>query len=139
MIGLAQARLRPWGSRAGVRLTEGGPPSDEPPASCDRFVSNYVFDLLAIEEIEAVLREAHRMLEPGGLLCASGLSTGIGPGSRAVARAWSWVQSRAPSLVGGCRPIDVRPLLPAESWEVRHHSKRVRLGMTSEVLVARRP
>jgi SAM-dependent methyltransferase len=137
MIGLAQARLRPWGARAQVRLSEGGPPSDEPSASCDRFVSNYVFDLLAIEEIEAVLREAQRMLEPGGLLCTTGLSTGVGPASRAVARGWSWVQSRAPSLVGGCRPLDVLPLLPEAGWEVRHHSKLVR-GLTSEVLVARR-
>lgn len=138
MIGLAQARLRPWAPRAEVRLTEGGPPSDEPAASCDRFVSNYVFDLLAIEEIEAVIREAHRMLEPGGLLCTTGLSTGVGSGSRAIERAWSWVQSRMPSLVGGCRPVDVLPLLPAGGWEVRHHSKVVRFGLTSEVLVARR-
>jgi hypothetical protein len=55
-----------------------------------------------------------------------------------MARAWSWVQARAPSLVGGCRPVDVRPLLPAGGWEVRHHSKLVRFGVTSEVLVAQR-
>ena len=138
MIALAQDRLRPWSARAELRLTEGGPPGDEPSACCDRFVANYVFDLLAIEAIEAVLREAHRMLEPGGLLCTAGLSTGIGPASRALARAWAWVQSRAPSLVGGCRPVDVLPLLPAGNWEIRHHSKLVRLGLSSEVLVARR-
>jgi SAM-dependent methyltransferase len=138
MIGLAQARLRPWAPRAEVRLTEGGPPSDEPSAAFDRFVSNYVFDLLAIEEIEAALREAHRMLEPGGLLCTTGLSTGTGPGSRAVARAWAWLQSRAPALVGGCRPVDVVPLLPAGDWALVHHAKLVRFGLTSEVLVARR-
>ena len=138
MIGLAQARLRPWAERAELRLSEGGPPSDEPPASCDRFVSNYVFDLLAIEEIEAVLREAHRMLRPGGLLCTTGLSTGIDPVSRAMAHAWSWLQSRVPSMVGGCRPVDVLPLLAAEKWEVRHHSKLVRFGVTSECLVAER-
>jgi SAM-dependent methyltransferase len=138
MIAIARARLRPWAPRAEVLLCEGGPPSDEPPASFDRFVSNYVFDLLAIDEIEAVLREAHRMLEPGGLLCTTGLSTGTGPASRAVAWAWSFVQSRAPALVGGCRPVDVRPLLPAGGWEVGHHSKLVRFGVTSEVVVARR-
>ena len=68
----------------------------------------------------------------------TGLSTGVGPGSRAMARVWTWVQSRMPSLVGGCRPVDVLPLLAAADWEIRHHSKLVRLGVTSEVLVARR-
>jgi len=138
MIGIAESRLQAWRGRARVRLTEGGPPEDEPAASCDRFVSNYVFDLLAVEEIEAVLREAHRMLQPGGLLCCVGLSTGIGPASRTVARAWSWLQSLTPSLVGGCRPVDLHPLLAREDWEVRHHSKLVRFGVTSECLVAER-
>jgi len=101
-------------------------------------VSNYVFDLLAADEIRAVLREGHRMLAPGGLLCTTGLSTGIDPVSRAVARTWSWVQSRAPSLVGGCRPIELLRLLPPERWELRHHAKLVRFGVTSESLVAQR-
>jgi hypothetical protein len=48
------------------------------------------------------------------------------------------VQSRAPSVVGGCRPIDVLPLLPSADWEGKHHSKLVAFGVTSEVLVARR-
>lgn len=138
MIGIASSRLQPWKARAEVRLTEGGRPHDEPTASCDRFVSNYVFDLLAIEEIEAVLQEAHRMLQPGGLLCTVGLSTGIDPASRAVARAWSWVQSLAPALVGGCRPVDVRPLLARGRWKLRHHSKLARFAVTSECLVAER-
>jgi SAM-dependent methyltransferase len=138
MIGLAQARLAPWAGRAEVHLTQGGPPSDQPAQAFDRFVSTYVFDLLPVPEIEAVLREARRMLRPGGGLCTAGLSTGVGFGSRAVARAWSLVQALAPSLVGGCRPLDVLPLLPPAEWEVAHHAKVVAFGVTSELLVARR-
>lgn len=138
MVSLAQARLAPYGSRAQVSLVEGGVPFAEPAESCDRFVSNYVLDLLSEEDILGVLREAHRMLRPGGLLCLTGLSTGVGPLSRAVAGIWSWVQALQPSLVGGCRPVDVLPLLDEALWEVRHHAKVVAMGVTSEVLVAKR-
>jgi len=138
MASLARARLAPHSPRAQVILTEGGPPVDEPPESYDRFVSNYVFDLLSKEDIRNVLREAHRMLRPGGLLCLAGLSTGVGPLSRTVARVWSWIQAHRPSAVGGCRPIDLLPFLPASSWEVRHRAKLVAFGITSEALVAQR-
>lgn len=138
MVHLAKRRLARYEPRAEVVLTEGGSPSGEPPDAYDRFVSNYVFDLLAEEEIQSILRDARRMLRPAGLLCLAGLSTGIGPVSRAVASAWSWIQARRPAIVGGCRPIDLRPFLLDSDWEVRLHEKVVAFGMTSEALIARR-
>ena len=138
MVSLAQARLAPYSSRAQVVLTEGEPPVGEPAESCDRFVSNYVFDLLAEEDIQAVLREARRMLRREGCLCLASLSTGVGPLSRTVARVWNWIQAHRPSVVGGCRPVNLLPLLPASGWQVRHHAKVVAFGITSEVLVAQR-
>ncbi len=138
MVSIARERLGSYAPRAEVVLAEGGPPVAEPAGAYDRFVSNYVFDLLSEEAIHAVLREAHRMLRPGGLLCLAGLSTGVGPVSRAVANAWSWVQAHQPSLVGGCRPVDLLPLLSQSEWEVRHHDKIVAFAVTSEVLVAQR-
>jgi ubiquinone/menaquinone biosynthesis C-methylase UbiE len=138
MVSLARARLAPYSPRAQVALTEGGPPVEEPSESYDRFVSSYVFDLLSDEDIQGVLREARRMLHPGGLLCLAGLSTGVGPLSRSVARIWSWVQARRPSAVGGCRPIDLLAFLPASAWRIRHHAKLVAFGIPSEALVAER-
>jgi len=138
MISLARARLAPYSSRAEILLTDGDPPIDEPTGFYDRFVSNYVFDLLSEADIRDTLHEARRMLRPGGLLCLTGLSTGIGTLSRTVERIWTWVQVHRPSAVGGCRPIDVLPLLSAPSWQVRHHTKLVRFGITSESLIAQR-
>lgn len=138
MVRLAQERLAPYSSRAEVVLTEGGPPVEEPAASYDRFASSYVFDLLSEEDIRSVLREAHRILRPGGLLCASSLSRGAGVPSRVVARIWGWVQARAPSLVGGCRPIELRPFLSHGEWKVRHDQKVVAFAVPSEVLIAER-
>jgi len=136
MVRLAQKRLEPYRERASVRLSEGGPPDEEPSDFYDRFVSNYVFDLLSEDEIHAVLRSARRMLRPDGLLCLTVVSTGVGPVSRAVARAWTRIHVRRPALLGGCRPIDVLPVLPASDWEVRFHRKVVAFAITSEVVVA---
>lgn len=138
MVQLAQTRLAPHAPRAEVILTEGGPPVDEPTESYDRFVSNYVFDLLSHEDIRAVLREAHRILRPDGLLCLSGLSSGSGFASRIMAGVVSWIQSLRPSLVGGCRPVDLLPFLRESQWQVQHHSKVVAFGISSEVVVAKR-
>ena len=81
MVRLAETRLAPFAARAEVVLTEGAPPASEPAASRDRFVSNFVLDLLSEDDIAAVVREAHRILVPGGLLCLTSLS--LGAGSRA--------------------------------------------------------
>ena len=138
MVLLARARLASHAPRAEVVLAEGGPPVDQPAESCDRFVSNYVFDLLSHEDIRAVLREAHRMLRPDGLLCLSGLSSGSGLTSRMVAGTLSWLHSLRPSLLGGCRPIDLRPFLPQSEWQLQHYSKVVAFGVASGVVVAKR-
>jgi ubiquinone/menaquinone biosynthesis C-methylase UbiE len=138
MVSLARARLAPHGDRAEVVESDGEPPRAEPTAAFDRFLAAYVFDLLSEEDIRGMLAEAHRMLVPGGLLGVTGLSTGVGPVSRTVERAWRWLQERHPAWVGGCRPIDVRPLLPEDAWTLVHHEKVVAFGVTSEVLVARR-
>ena len=138
MVQLAQERLAPFASRAEVALTDGAPPASEPAASRDRFVSSYVLDLLSEEDVAAVLREAHRILEPGGLLCLCSLSTGTGVLSRLVACAWLRVHALRPALVGGCRPIELLGRLPAEAWRIRHHARLAPFGVPSEVLVAER-
>ncbi len=138
MVKLAETRLASYSARMAIALTEGGPPVDEPAESYDRFVSNYVFDLLSPEDIRAVLREAHRILQPGGLLCLSGLSSGSTLVSRIVAGVVSWIQSLRPSLVGGCRPIDLLPYMTESDWQVQYNSKIVAFGIPSESVVAKR-
>jgi ubiquinone/menaquinone biosynthesis C-methylase UbiE len=136
MVRLASRRLEPFAARASVTLTEGEPPVAEAPASCDRFVSNFVLDLLAEEDIRAVLREAHRILEPAGLLCLASLSQGSGAVSRIVGGIWSRVHAFRPSLVGGCRPLDLLGFLPASDWRIRHHARLAPFGLPSEAIVA---
>ena len=138
MVRLAKVRLASHSPRAVVILTEGGPPLDAPAESYDRFVSNYVFDLLSDEDIRTALHQAHRMLRPDGLVCLCGLSSGVGLVSRIVASMVSWTQSVLPSVVGGCRPVDLPPFLQEPEWQLQHHSKVVAFGIPSEVVVAKR-
>jgi ubiquinone/menaquinone biosynthesis C-methylase UbiE len=137
MVRLATERLRPWAPRARVELTDGSPRLPLPAASCDRFLSTYVLDLLPEEEIRAVLAEAARVLRPGGRLCLVCLTFGETPVSRAVCRAWGRVHAWRPGLVGGCRPLRLLPFLDG-AWEVLHRQVVCRLGICSEVVVAGR-
>jgi ubiquinone/menaquinone biosynthesis C-methylase UbiE len=138
MVRLARERLAAFGSRAEVVLTDGSPPVAEPAASRDRFVSNYVLDLLSEDDIAAVVREAHRILEPGGLLCLSSLSMGTGAFSRWVSHTWSRVHALRPALVGGCRPLELLSWIPSKQWRVRHHVELAPFGVPSEALIAER-
>jgi ubiquinone/menaquinone biosynthesis C-methylase UbiE len=115
MVRLASERLASFGARASVRLSEGGPPTD-PSKSCDRFVSNFVLDLLSSEDIEVVIREAHRMLRPGDLLGLSSLTFGFTTASRIVSWTWLKIHAPRPSVVGGCRPLELLNVLPETAW-----------------------
>ncbi len=136
MVGLAGARLGRWGARAEVVLSDGSVALEAADGGYDRFVSNYVLDLLGDANIRALITEAHRILRPGGLLCLVGLTHGTTPVSRLVSRAWTGVHAIGPKLLGGCRPIEIRDALSAGAWRLRHHAVIRRLGISSEVVVA---
>jgi SAM-dependent methyltransferase len=138
MVGLARARLEPWGGRARVRPSDGAMTVDAAGAAFDRFVCAYVLDLLGPGDIRRLLAEAHRVLAPGGLLCIIGLTFGATWPARLVTIAWCLVHRLRPRLVGGCRPIRVADYLEAASWEIRHHGVVTGYAISSEVLVAAR-
>ena len=90
------------------------------------------------EAIETVLADAHRLLRGEGLLCLVSLTHGHGVPTKLVSAAWAMVHRLSPTLVGGCRPIELRDFLREERWRVRHHGVVSAWGLTSEVLVASR-
>lgn len=138
MVRLAEARLRPFGPRAAVHLTDGSPHVDLPDTSCDRFVSNFVLELLGEEACRAIVAEAYRVLVPGGLLCLSGLTQGFTTLSRLVARAIRIIHAVRPALVGGCRPLELMDFVDETRWRVRHRSRLAPYGIPSAVLVVER-
>jgi ubiquinone/menaquinone biosynthesis C-methylase UbiE len=138
MARLAGIRLAPFGGRAVVARTDGTPALPVRDGAADRLVAAYVLDLLSEADLMAVLREARRVLAPGGLLCVCALTHGVGPLSRAVTGLWSAVNRLAPVLTGGCRPLRVREALAPGVWEARFREVVVAAGVPSEVVVAAR-
>ncbi len=138
MVRIARGRLAAFEPRAAVELLE--PPAVELPGTAggfDRFLATYVFDLLAPGHANLLLAQARRLLAPSGLLCLVGLTRGVTPAGRVVSGGWSALARRWPALVGGCRPVEMAPLLAAGGWRVEHREVITRWGVPSEVVVAR--
>jgi len=136
MVRLTRKRLHRFGRRASVTLSDGAPQIASPDHSLDRFVSTYVFDLLAAEDIAAVLNESHRVLSGNGLLCLVSLTRGTRGISRLISNVWLGLHNINPMLVGGCRPIELLDFFEDRTWRPRHIERISRFGMTSEVIVA---
>jgi len=138
MVALASDRLWRWRVRATVSLVDGHATIPARDYAADRFVANYVFDLLGPEETRSKLAEARRVLAPGGLLCVAGLTNGEHGVARNVSRAWRGIWARWPALVGGCRPVRLVDALDPAAWEINHHRVVVAWGIPSEVVIATR-
>jgi len=146
MTQLARARLEPWAPRAQVQQTDGSPKLPLPDGCCDRFVSTYVLDLLSAEDIDAVLREARRLLRPDGLLCLAGLTHGASLPARLVEGLWTLAHSLRPTWVGGCRPLDLGARMRAQSqgsnetegfgWKCIERNVICAYGICTEVIIA---
>lgn len=136
MVALAKERVVRFELRAEVYLTDGSPRLDFGTRTFDRFVSNYVLDLLAFEDIRAILQEAWRVLSEGGLLGLTSLTHGFTSISRLVESIWRALYSIRPRLVGGCRPIGLVELATGPGWRIRYNDKFSRYGVPSEALVA---
>lgn len=136
MVDLATERLRSW--PATVLVGDGRMVVPAADGAFDRFVATYVLDLLSEVDGRALIAEAHRTLEPGGLLCVAGITHGTGVLSIPIMGLWRAVAGLAPRLVGGCRPQRAERLLLEDRWRIDHHSIVTAWGVASEVLVAAR-
>ena len=136
MIELSRERLAKFGERVILWEASGETTLPLPDGSCDRFVSNYVLDILSAQEIEAVLQEAKRILNPGGLLCLTSLTHGKELFSKLWTAYWNVRFDLNPKWVGGCRPVSLSGFL--QGWELVHPAVVTARGISSEVVVAKK-
>ena len=136
MIKLAQSRTARFGGRAAIQQTSGTTRVDFPDGAFDRFISTYVLDLLSENYIDSLLSEAYRILANGGLLGLVSLTRGPRGLSRFVSWSWERLHQFSPVLLGGCRPIEIRPRLNDLKWKVRYRNVVTPFAIASEVVVA---
>ncbi len=136
MAELTRQRLAPWPARARVIHTDGRLPLPIDDASVDRFIAAYVFDLLPHDYALQVIRDTHRILKPGGLLCLTSLTRGDSSLARIVSTCWHALWRVAPRVVGGCRPIDLELLLENSEWTDLSTVVVQSWGFLSQVVVA---
>jgi ubiquinone/menaquinone biosynthesis C-methylase UbiE len=136
MVRLARSRLARFGERVTVRQTNGSLQFAEGSGSFDRFVSNYVLDLLSLADMVQLLSEAHRLLVAEGRLCLMSLTRGVTPLARLVTWTWTRLHALDPRLVGGCRPLDLRDCLPDTGFHLDYAQVITRFGVPSEIVVA---
>jgi ubiquinone/menaquinone biosynthesis C-methylase UbiE len=136
MINLAGERIAPYADRAKVMLTDGSMHFPAADRSIDRVVSTYVFDLLSESDINQALSESARVLSAGGKLCLVSLTSGTSIKSKLVSSVWANIFRLHASLVGGCRPIQLRAILERQNWSIDYRNVIVKWGVPSEVIVA---
>ncbi len=136
MVALARTRLARFGDRVAVRQTDGSLQFDEVSGSFERFVSNYVLDLLSLSDMAQLLAEAHRLLVADGRLCLVSLTRGSTPLARLVTWTWTRIHALEPRLVGGCRPVELRDCLPHTGFHIDYAQVITRFGIPSEVVIA---
>ncbi len=117
MVRLAQAKLARFGERVTIQQTSRSLQLEAPDSAFDRFVSAYVVDLLPAADIMTLLSEAHRFLTPDGRLCLVSLSFGRSRLARLVICGWRQLHALHPSLVRGCRPVELLDFLPETHWQ----------------------
>lgn len=135
MVAMASRRLERFGDRARVDHVSGEPPLPGSDGTFDRFLAIYVIDLLSDDLASDLLKEAHRLLGTGGRVCLVSLAQGETRAARAVCSAWNAAFRLSPSLVGGCRPVDLPGLLDA-TWRVDYVGTVTAWAVTSQIVVA---
>ena len=135
MVRLSRERLHRWAGRARVVGTDGSLPVSAADGAYSHVLAVYVFDLLPEEYARAVLLEAARVLRPGGRLGVVSLTPGCSRTARLVGGAWGALWQLAPWLTGGCRAVDLGPLLE-QGWVTEYRALVETWGVASEVIVA---
>lgn len=136
MIEIARQHISPFVDRARVEQSGGAISFPLPDHSVDRVVSTYVLDLLSEHDIAQVVREAQRVLMPNGKLCVLSLTRGTTLPSRIVSALWSMVFHIHAPLVGGCRPLQLEPLIARQQWTVEYRNVLTPFTVPSEVVIA---
>ncbi len=105
-------------------------------ASVDALFSSYVLDLLPLLLLPDLLADFRRILKPGGRMVLVSLTEGINLPSRTLVSVWKAAYAISPAACGGCRPLQLAPLVQEAGFNNIQREVVVQLGIPSEIIVA---
>ena len=97
-------------------------------------MNNYMFDLIAYDQMDAVLEEFKRVLQKGGKLVLVNMTIGERFGSGI----YNLIYRLSPKLLGGCRAVRLSDKLREHGFEVKLREYHQQLLFPSEVILARK-
>lgn len=103
--------------------------------SVDLLMNNYMFDLIAFEDMGRVLVEFRRVLRKGGKLILVNRTEGERWGSGI----YDWIYNLSPQLMGGSRGIKLSDKLQQHGFHVEVREYHQQLLFPSEVIRAYKP
>jgi ubiquinone/menaquinone biosynthesis C-methylase UbiE len=104
--------------------------------SFDRLLASYVLDLMPAADLPGLLSEFCRTLKPGGRLVLLSLTEGVNRTSRGFVRLWKAAYTISPVVCGGCRPLQLAPLIEQSGLTVLEREVVVQWGVPSELIAA---
>lgn len=139
MLARAGTKMSKYAPRAKLRPGDVSLGLTSPDESADRIIATYLFDLLSPRDSKNLLNEMHRVLRPNGLICLAGLTVARDNGDMTIiSQLWALIQRSWPWIVGGCRPVQLKPMLDEKQWKIVTHETVEPRGLLSEVLIARK-
>jgi ubiquinone/menaquinone biosynthesis C-methylase UbiE len=133
MLRRAQKRMQNM-REANYRLALGSATSlDKPNGSVDILFNNYMFDLIAFEQMDPIIGEFRRVLKPGGKLVLVNMTRGEGFGSGVFER----IYQLSPRTMGGCRGVTMAHRLQRNGFEILGREYIQQMLFPSEIILAR--
>jgi ubiquinone/menaquinone biosynthesis C-methylase UbiE len=98
----------------------------------DVLINNYMFDLLPEDDFPTVLAEFRRVLRPGGRLVLVNMTKGKSWHNSI----WEWVYRLNPAWLGGCRAVQLLPMLEEIEFANLERQYISQMTFPSEVISA---
>ena len=98
----------------------------------DILVNSYMFDLIAFNDMDTILREFRRVLKKNGKLILVNMTKGKSFGSGI----YSWISRISPKAFGGCRAVSLSDKLEQNGFEIKTREYHQQLLFPSEVILA---
>jgi ubiquinone/menaquinone biosynthesis C-methylase UbiE len=132
MLKKAEKRLFPLAG-ANFQLKIGNAFStEEKTEHFDLLMNSYMFDLIALDEMDRVLMEFRRVLKKDGKLILVSMTKGESFGSGI----YSLIARLLPKAFGGCRAVNLTDKLQQNGFEIKTREYHQQLLFPSEIILA---